>query len=253
MNRLIPPLIYYLVFFHASFAFSQQVKFNRVLDGSVNNWRGIKNIVQDKQGYLWFNTYNNGFYKYDGSAYEAFTHNPNNKNSVSSNATSCLAIDQTGNIWVGTFNSGISKYDPVKKTFTHFRHDPKNISSLVCDTIFSVIVDRLNNIWIGTSTGVSQLDTKTGKFINYKYDEKNEASLSYNVVSTIYEDHEGIIWIGCVNTLRGGFKKHENGGLNRLDRSKGEFTRYKNIPSDTNSLIDNNVTAIYEDSKGNFW
>ena len=253
MKRLISLLIYSLFLFLAGSAFSQQIKFNLVLDGAANGWIGINNIAQDQQGYLWFTTYNNGFYQYDGSTFKAFTHDSTNKNSVSCNDISCLAIDKTGSIWIGTFYSGLDRFNPATKTFTHFRHNPKDISSLGNDSIYSILADHLGNIWIGTLGGVDRLDTKTGKIFHYSHDERDASSLSYNNVFTIYEDHQGTIWIGCVYSSGLGLQKSENGGLNRFDRATGKFTRYKHNPADGNSITDNNVTALFEDSKGNFW
>ncbi len=44
-----------------------------------------------------------------------------------------------------------------------------------------------------------------------------------------------------------------NGGLNKLNKKTGKFTRYLHDEKDPHSLIDNRVRAIFEDSRGNFW
>jgi signal transduction histidine kinase len=43
------------------------------------------------------------------------------------------------------------------------------------------------------------------------------------------------------------------GGLNKLDRKTGKFTRYMHNDNDPHSLIDNRIRSIFEDSWGNFW
>jgi hypothetical protein len=45
----------------------------------------------------------------------------------------------------------------------------------------------------------------------------------------------------------------KDGGLNRMDKKTGRFTRYLHDPKDPNSLVDNKVKALFEDSKGNLW
>ena len=36
------------------------------------------------------------------------------------------------------------------------------------------------------------------------------------------------------------------GGLHRFDRASERFVRYQNDPADPNSLMDNNVTVLYD-------
>ena len=43
------------------------------------------------------------------------------------------------------------------------------------------------------------------------------------------------------------------GGLNKLNRQTGKFTRYLHKENDPHSLMDNRVRALFEDSRGNFW
>ncbi|MEK7257721.1 MAG: two-component regulator propeller domain-containing protein, partial [Bacteroidota bacterium] len=68
---------------------------------------------------------------------------------------------------------------------------------------------------------------------------------------SLYVDSRGTLWVGC------GFPWMDNGdmggGLNRFDPKTESFTRYLHQPGNANSLIDNRVRAIFEDSKGNFW
>ncbi len=58
-------------------------------------------------------------------------------------------------------------------------------------------------------------------------------------MAAIFEDSEGDLWIGT-----GG------GGLNKLDKANGEFKRYLNDPKDPNSISNDVVLSIAEDSPG---
>ena len=40
------------------------------------------------------------------------------------------------------------------------------------------------------------------------------------------------------------------GGLNIMDKKRGKFKVYKNIPEDTNTISNNTICAVYEDDKG---
>jgi ligand-binding sensor domain-containing protein len=44
-----------------------------------------------------------------------------------------------------------------------------------------------------------------------------------------------------------------DGGLNRLDRTAGQFTRFVNDPANPHSLSNNSIWDIYEDHAGVLW
>jgi ligand-binding sensor domain-containing protein len=72
-------------------------------------------------------------------------------------------------------------------------------------------------------------------------------------VRAIYEDHDGTLWIGTGSPFANDDSGPDEGGLNRLDKGTGKFTRYLHDPKNPNTLIDNRVGAIFEDSRGTFW
>ena len=49
------------------------------------------------------------------------------------------------------------------------------------------------------------------------------------------------------------YQRPEDGGLNRLNKTTGKFTRYMHDPANPESISNNKVRAIFEDSKENFW
>jgi signal transduction histidine kinase/ligand-binding sensor domain-containing protein/DNA-binding response OmpR family regulator len=63
--------------------------------------------------------------------------------------------------------------------------------------------------------------------------------LSHNLVQCIYKDSKGFIWFGT------------NSGLNRYDGYSFKIFRHK--PSDSNSIVDNRIRGIFEDSFGKLW
>ena len=68
------------------------------------------------------------------------------------------------------------------------------------------------------------------------------------------KDHQGTIWIGTGSPFpNDDGSAPDDGGLNRLDKKTGKFTRYLHDPKNPNSLINNKVRAIFEDSRGTFW
>ena len=240
-----------ILFILISESFSQQLVFNHIL--SAQNGGGFNSIAQDKYGVIWFTRYLEGLQRFDGSELKTYLHDPYNTNSVANNFIECMSIDENNIFWLGTNGSGLDRFDPSTNTFTHFRHDNKNPASLANDVITALLSDRSGNLWIGSDSGMDMLNKKTGRFIHYQHDPKDPESLSFNEVRTIYEDHEGKIWIGCGRPFLNFYQKPEDGGLNCLNKATGKFKRYMHDPANPNSISNNKVRAIFEDSKGNFW
>ena len=90
---------------------------------------------------------------------------------------------------------------------------------------------------------------KTGKFNHHFSDDPDAAILREEQVRKMYLDKSGIIWIGTGSAF---FTEETTGGLFKLDPRTGEIDIYRNSEQ-KNSLIDNRVKAIFEDSKGTFW
>ena len=229
---------------------TQEIKFN-LINGMNGIFLGkINSITQDKEGAMWFSDQTNRcITRYDGNRMIRYQHNPKDPNTLGGYYPECVNVDSNGIIWIGFFGFGLDMFDPVTGTFTHFRHDPNNPASIANDTISNVLIDHQNQIWIGSNGGLSLFDPAKGTFTHFAHDPANPKSLSYNKVRALYEDHEGTLWVGT------GFPWDRNdlGGLNRFDRNAGTFTRYLHDPKDKNSLINNKVRAIFEDSRGILW
>src|SRR3954466_7244906 len=63
--------------------------------------------------------------------------------------------------------------------------------------------------------------------------------LSQGMVNCIIQDHYGFMWFATKD------------GLNRYDGY--HFVVYRHDPSDSNSIAENYIEALFEDSKGRLW
>ena len=232
---------------------AQDIHFSTVQRSQDDIGTVIIAITQDSKGYLWFAT-QNGLYKYDGFQYTAYHNQPTNPNSLILENIECVAEDKQGYIWVGHYHNtaGLERLDPATGVFTHYHHDEKDAGSLGGDSINAIIQSRDGTLWIGTTGGLDRYDGRTNKFFHYKHNANDSTSISSNQVRIIYEDKQGTIWVGTGNPFVSENLSHE-GGLNKLNLKTGKFTRYLHKDNDPNSLIDDRVRAIYEDSHGNFW
>ncbi|MFZ0389524.1 MAG: two-component regulator propeller domain-containing protein [Calditrichia bacterium] len=167
---------------------------------------------------------------------------------LSQNAVQCVVQDKQGFIWIGT-QDGLNKYDGYR--FTIYKHDPLDSTSLSENYIQSMLTDRDGYIWIGTiNGGLNRFNPQTGRFRRYLHDPEDSLSLGSNVVLSLWEDHAGNIWVGTYG-----------GGLNRLVKEPADssgrvreyFKRFTHQPANPQSLSQNSVLAIFEDSRQRFW
>ena len=231
--------------------FSQPIHFTIVDPPKEAIWEGIFDMTQDRQGYLWIAT-DHGLDKYDGHQYTLYRHEPKNPNSISPGKVEKVYADKNGIIWIATYTAGLDRLNPATNTFTHYRHQSGNAGSIANDTVRAIIEDHQGIIWIGTNGGLDKFDSKTGTFKHFVHHPNDPTSLSNSLVRALYEDKKGTIWVGTGSPWNAETPKGE-GGLNKLDRKTGKFTRYLHDANDPHSLTDNRVAAIFEDSRGTFW
>jgi ligand-binding sensor domain-containing protein/signal transduction histidine kinase len=245
-------LFLYLLLISSQYVVAQTnaLEFNHVTGSNGVTLGKINAIVQDKSGFIWLSDQTNRcLVRYDGNHMKRFTYNQSKPNTLGGYYPECLAVDSSGSIWIGLYGQGLDRYDPYADAFTHFSHSPDDPESLSNDVVSVVLVDHLGNLWVGTDGGLNLFDAASGKFKHFKHDSDDPTSLSHNVVRSIYEDRQGVVWVGTGMAFFPG----DEGGLNRFDRTAGTFTRFMHEPGNPNSLADNKVRAMFEDSHGNFW
>ncbi len=173
---------------------------------------------------------------------KTYTHNPNDKFSLSDNKVYSILRDSKGSLWIGTVN-GLDLLDEKSGKFQHFKNINDDPNSLSDNWVWPIFEDSKGNLWIGTvKGGLNKFETQTNTFTHYKNDPANQKSISDNFIFSIYEDRGGLIWVGT-----------NAGGVNYFDPSSQVFEHYFNISKNKNSLSDNTVYSMFADRKGNYW
>ena len=230
----------------------KQVKFTRITGTDNINLGKINAITQDKYGFIWLSAQNNGsIIRYDGTKMEQITTNldaPNDPKALGGYYPECF-FTEDDILWIGFYGQGLDRYDMSTKTFTHYDHKPDDPGSLASDYVTAVHRDQFGNLWIGTYGGLDLFDEQTETFTHHKSMAGNPQSLTSDSIRVVYEDKKGTLWIGTGMP----WDPDARGGLNRYNRENNNFTRYLHDSDDPNSLINNDVRAIFEDSRGNFW
>ncbi|MCF0072847.1 response regulator [Dyadobacter sp. CY261] len=209
----------------------------------------IADIRQDERGYLWLAT-GSGLLRFDGYTWNVYQHDPKNPKSVAGDNVRTVCPTRDGLIWIGGWSAGLDCLNPETGEVRHYQVIKRKDYKYEDNAISALLEDHLGNLWIGTAGGLYRFEKATQKFIPYLSVANNPRTLSDPHVSRIYEDRQGTIWVGTGDQ---GSTKIMDGGLNKLDRKTDTFTRYRHSRTDSSSLVENRVLAIFEDSRGTFW
>lgn len=210
---------------------------------------GFLGMAQDKYGYIWLADNGAGLYKFDGKNTINYRSEPANPNSLSSDRIENIVIDSESILWLAHFDAGLDRFDPETETFTHYVHDEGDTTSLCSNGTRDIIEDLDGNIWVGTDKGLDKLDKTTGKFIHHISNDPDAAILRKEHIRKLYMDRSGVIWIGTGSVF---LTEETTGGLFSLNPRTGDINLYRQTDKE-NSLIDNRVRALFEDSRGVFW
>ncbi len=171
------------------------------------NTETVKGFVDDKvwcayddgMRQLYVGHVSNGFSVVDIKKRQAvnFTHDPNDKNSLSGNEVRSLLLDKKGNVWVGT-DRGLDLYHPRTKSFTRLED-----AGRLTRRIFDIKMMGDGRLWMATELGgVAILENPDevlkGGNPQFKYlpTGKDKQSVTANSVRSLLEDRYDNVWIG---------------------------------------------------------
>ncbi|WAC13485.1 hybrid sensor histidine kinase/response regulator transcription factor [Dyadobacter pollutisoli] len=239
----------------------------------------ISALHEDRLGQIWVGTVQGSLHLYDRHA-DRFI--PINANEI----VSAITSDHKGEIWVAT-NLGLLTVNPVTHKVTRFNERPGIAAQITNGQILSLFQDSGKQMWIGTETGLYRFDFRTNRFLPVSYEHGLDGASS-SPVKAITADKLGNIWIGTFNGLYKlsadgkllqtyryqvnnqktissnmiyaiAAENHQtlwictDGGLNLMDISSGNVTRYAPDARTPFSLTNKSVRSILIDKQGIFW
>jgi ligand-binding sensor domain-containing protein len=226
----------FLILLCCQISYSQQKsrifeKFD-VDNGLLSNW--VKDIAQDKQGYIWLAT-SDGLNRFDGYSMKTYQNIEGNPKSILINYVRCVFVDTDNFLWVG-YNGGISKYDADKDEFSHFINNSNNANSLSSDKISDITCDTKGNLWIATrDKGICNLDKTTYNFKSYRNTENEQV----NYQGTLHCDKKDRLWIGTYNA-----------GISLFDVISKKYVSFGTAGNGLEGMC---IMSIYEDKDGKIW
>jgi ligand-binding sensor domain-containing protein/signal transduction histidine kinase/CheY-like chemotaxis protein/AraC-like DNA-binding protein len=234
-------LVVLLLGYVAACAQKDKMIFNHLTVENGLSQSSVLSIAQDSMGFMWFGT-KDGLNKYNTRNFELYKREQGNNASLSSSQNiNALFTDSKGNLWVGT-QKGLNRYLPESNGFKRYLYDPLNKNSISNNIVRAIYEDRKGSIWIGTDSGLNKL-IGADRFQRFLPAANGREGLPFQLVKTICEDYEGAIWVG---TLQGLTRM-------RLQNGKYHFESFFHKNGDPESLIDNDISVIFEDPKRNLW
>lgn len=240
----------------------------------------IKDIQPGENSILWIATEGGGLNRLDLStrAVNRYTNDGANDLSLASDQLSCLLRDRTGALWIGAQGFGLDYLDPQLQKFTVYRPSSNSAGALSNALILDIFIENDNNIWLGTGGGLNKFSPQSQVFTTYNVpassfihnvfvDSRGDhwvgtwgagvyrfdpttgeftpftlKGMTINRCFCFFEDNKGQLWIGTGNQ-----------GLYVISPDRVSFKQFSRISQDSNSLSDNLVHRVVEDSHGSIW
>lgn len=205
------------------------------LSGNVINC-----ITEDKNNRLWVGVLQGGLnmldLNHEASGFRRYTHTYSAPSSISNNDVRSVWIDRSLNLWVATRGGGINQADLKPKKFstvTDFMYFRNERVWAICD----YEGPGENNLWLGTDRGLIQMDRIRNVTVLHDTTSAIANSIHNNYIRALHHDDQNILWIGT-----------SGGGINCYNVITKRFSYLVHQPFNSNSLSDNRVRVIYEES-----
>lgn len=214
----------------------------------------VWSFVEQPNGTIWLGAYN-GIYKVDPSQqalkFQHFKHDPEEPNSLSHSFVESMMVEGNERLWVATWNGGLNELVFPKKNideiqFVHHRNNEKNPLSIGLDKVNSVYRDKSGILWVGTGSTLDKVVPSRNKFNPVVPIAGVEGSLNDKIIKSIVKDTRGNLWVGTRKGLH--FLSAE-----QFENRDFNFTIYVHDKGNKNSLSNNNIFGLMEDSRGYLW
>lgn len=145
----------------------------------------VADIMEDKNGNIWFASSDKGVYRYDGKSIDNF----NEKEGLGENYAGGIAQDKTGNMWF-IMKYGICKYDG--KTFTEYTTK----DGLVGKEFWGITIEQSGIVWITTRGSTTRFDPSVPLPNPNAFTVFTSADGFTCCVQSMFQDKSGNMWWG---------------------------------------------------------
>ena len=207
----------------------------------------VRAVHIDRKNRLWVATKSSDIYIVDNDkkTHPVFLNIP----SKTMGAIYSIFEDKKGRIWLGSKTNGIYVATPVSAdglayNVVHYEQ-PSEKSESTRNQIYSIVQDRFGNIWGGAfDGGLMKIVETPGGFEERRFF-KNYPKTGFDKIRDLCFDRDGNLWMGTTDGLVI-MDGHSN-------PAEPQFISYKKSSTQPESLGDNNIQDIYEDSENRIW
>lgn len=216
-----------------------KIDFRRITSNSGLSSEEIRNVFQDREGYMWFLT-PEGLNRYDGYTFKVFKKNAWDMNFPTS-AFECACEDSLDRIWLGTAEQGIVIFEKNKNNVLTFE-DISDVGTFPEKSIRSLMYDKNNNVWIGTENGLYLYSISGDSLTFYNLVDLGSPTPEWCVIEDLLEDNNGNIWIATWNE-----------GLFVYEHSDKTIRNFKLFDAEKSDEQNNQIKSVFQDKFGFVW
>lgn len=208
------------------------------IDGSLDSDVYVRHIEKISKDEYWIGT-ESGIYVLENGTTRHIIHEDYNDLSISNNAVYAICKDKEGGIWIGSYFGGV---DYIPKQYSYFEnfYPIAYKNSINGYRVREFVSDKSGNLWIATEdNGLNYYDTHTGLFTHIS-EKTKPVGLSFSNIQCLNLSGDKL-WIGTFSR-----------GVDVLDLKTNRCRHYEKdgMP---NSILNNDIFAIYTDSRNTTW
>ena len=174
-------------------------RYNRATDSfeNIKELEGVFvfDILEDKNGYIWFASYTSGIFKYNprSGSWKNYASDPDRPGSLPYDKVISIFYDSNNRLWFTMQGGGLCSFDPSTEVFTP--HVSKDIRPY--DVIYKIVEDNNRQFWLTTNKGLIRFDPESGQTRLYTTS-NGLVSNQFNFRSGFKAD-DGQIYLGGIN------------------------------------------------------
>ena len=203
---------------------------------SLKYTTGVRSILEDSKGNIWFGSYNEGVCLLHLGALQYFT----TENGLSDNQVRSIYEDKNGIVWFEC-GRGLSSYDGQKITsYLDRNYDSLNKWNLTEGDLWFKGDETVGYNKLEGYAGVYQYDGQKMSYRRFPVTQKSGEEFKYSTSTPFVKGKNGTLWLGTYGAVIG----YNGSDFKIIDNE------FLGLIAETGSL---HVRSIMEDSKGNLW